>query len=1099
MVLADTLSRLPNPENHGDIELDEHINGIDAEIEDPELHTITIINFSEKQDALHTETAEDPKLSVLKELIHQGWPEKIQDLPKDLHAYSSFRDTLAVESGVIVKGRQVLIPDSMTEAILKQLHGGHQGIEKTRRLAQERVYWTKMNDDIERMEEEGRTVRVSGLPTDIEDDRLTDKLYVHFLRAKHGGGEIVSVTIVEALQGTALITFEDRQVAQRVVEHGQHILLVDGKKHELTLTKPCQNLDPNKVILSMLVTVDYSQIPLGQTTVTRLHKGHPDIHIDYNTPEELCTLRGPYSHVQAALAELLGLLGGPGFTQHINTGYPSFSDSKVFHRDQTSYSMKSHGEGQGRRPNEQREHIEQVHRTPGAYRSSPRGEPTSGGHGWDDTGHVAAGAVQLLRYSTMAEDFSLIMDADLFHYLQKHCGEEYQHILSQYGVNVIDVTAQGLTTLFLQSTTGVGQAGRELEHLRMASGELSRLYQEHEKKICRAQLSKNILHPRGGLETAMENLSVRLSKILLAEDDQNIYITGSSSDVCEAKCYLLDQSKGNGVREDVASLLRYPSYDLGSSKPDEEARLMRGLPSQSLHSTVDGRKDNLLSSDEDERRAEGASRYKLAARFKDSGLGGLGNRPGNFTTAKVVKSPMTQTGLGSILGPDGLSETEGFIHGEHSRAAVQNTGGDILFKSGDQNKPYLSSTSAYTGQKFTIPPLNTAQSSQLASSTHPSTCSGSNLRRTSSFSERPQPKTQANRHSEDQEDTGKNRTRGRSSSCSNQTRRDKKDVLSAEITISKVMWEYIKEVYGYRLQDLTTGLQLKENHSRSSYDLTVIFLGADSSRVSLCQLGLQKLISMVTTDFSMQELCLSELGVADSADETLEACLAEVRSRFRKVSILTLQQKLYLLGPKELCAQVAAALREVFCRPPAQASRQHDISISSTNIFNESVAAQTNEGQNSTLHCNNSDAQQKSDHQRRREGGSGSGQDRKSAQESDSTERQRNCEIERFSGSVSQPLVRKDPVIKEQAKSAGIMQADGQKTDDRSVTTVSSIGSPAGSAGQDMVTIQKETFIHSKATQREPENQQKPEEYPTHSSMGRSSLGDQGNSCVWFV
>ena len=59
------------------------------------------------------------------------------------------------------------------------------------------------------MAEPGRTVRVSGLPTDIEDDRLKDKLAIHFLRAKNGGGEINSVTIVKATPVSALITFED--------------------------------------------------------------------------------------------------------------------------------------------------------------------------------------------------------------------------------------------------------------------------------------------------------------------------------------------------------------------------------------------------------------------------------------------------------------------------------------------------------------------------------------------------------------------------------------------------------------------------------------------------------------------------------------------------------------------------------------------------------------------------------------------------------------------------------------------------------------------------------------------------------------------------
>lgn len=85
MVLADTLSRLPNPENDGDIELDERIDGIETEFEDPEKHTIAIVNFSpEKQNALCDQTADDPKLRALIELIHQGWPENIKDLPKDL-------------------------------------------------------------------------------------------------------------------------------------------------------------------------------------------------------------------------------------------------------------------------------------------------------------------------------------------------------------------------------------------------------------------------------------------------------------------------------------------------------------------------------------------------------------------------------------------------------------------------------------------------------------------------------------------------------------------------------------------------------------------------------------------------------------------------------------------------------------------------------------------------------------------------------------------------------------------------------------------------------------------------------------------------------
>lgn len=62
---------------------------------------------------------------------------------------------------------------------------------------------------VQQMAQPGRTVRVSGLPADTEDDRLKDKLYIHFLRARNGGGEIDCVTIAKATPVFALITFED--------------------------------------------------------------------------------------------------------------------------------------------------------------------------------------------------------------------------------------------------------------------------------------------------------------------------------------------------------------------------------------------------------------------------------------------------------------------------------------------------------------------------------------------------------------------------------------------------------------------------------------------------------------------------------------------------------------------------------------------------------------------------------------------------------------------------------------------------------------------------------------------------------------------------
>ena len=95
MVLADTLSRLPNPENNAEIELDVRVDGIDLVIDDPECKTIALINFPpHKRQLLRDETTQDPLLNELQSIVHTGWPDTIKELPTDIRPYWSFRDEL---------------------------------------------------------------------------------------------------------------------------------------------------------------------------------------------------------------------------------------------------------------------------------------------------------------------------------------------------------------------------------------------------------------------------------------------------------------------------------------------------------------------------------------------------------------------------------------------------------------------------------------------------------------------------------------------------------------------------------------------------------------------------------------------------------------------------------------------------------------------------------------------------------------------------------------------------------------------------------------------------------------------------------------------
>ncbi|CDQ78958.1 unnamed protein product [Oncorhynchus mykiss] len=824
------------------------------------------------------------------------------------------------------------------------------------------------------MAEQCRTVRVSGLPTDMKEDRLTDKLYIYFLRARNGGGEIAHVTIVKATPGSALITFEDIGVARSVLQHGRHILTVDGKKYELTLSELHKDLNPNKVILSMSVTLDYSQLPGGKAALTSLDRSH-DLQIRYNNPEQLCTLQGLYSQVQAALAQILGL---PGVLASTDT--PPAGANGVLGvltrgtRGQVKRTHTQEAADHHRRGDEQSDRG-----------SGPLRDFTSGGQGWEGEGTAQAegGAVSLSEEPPMVEeDLSLIMDADLFHYLQWHCGGEYQEILTHHGVEVVDVTAEGLTTLFLQRVPGVGDIGQE--SLSGARADLSRLYQENESRLRRAQLPKSVLSPSGGLSRAMEGLRVRLPKLLLSEDDRNIYIVGNSSDVSEAKQFLLLGEREEAV-EDVASL--------------EE----------------DG----------------GGRGYKFAPRFKALGPAGLGTRPRD-TVMVGDTSPSVRPGFGPMLGHDLFgSDRAGSGVGGLYRQGTQGSGEDILFKRGDplftpssmENGLFLSSSPTDLVQQGETAPFTSTLNTLSGGTTISTSGSGSTLKRASSFSGRARSKVQDPGQSEAEKAT----TRARRSNSL-----DRRNAYSAELTVSMVIWNYMKEAYATRIQDMTSDLQMRESQSDKSSDITVILRGAESSVLHTCQLEMQRLVAMVKTDFCLQELRLAELGVSDPADETLEVCCAEVRQRFKKVSIQTMRE---------------------------------DFSVPSTSTFNQSSPFQVNGVQNSTQFQTNS-PQWMSETQRGGEEGPGANRKKNDVQRSDSSKRMRNSESEHKNTVVSQSPARKDPVIKEKVERGGTMEADGSKTDTfLSHSAIGNGGRPGavngGGTNQDMVAPPKESNMRS--------------------------------------
>ena len=76
---------------------------------------------------------------------------KRSQIPASLHPYWNFRDELTIESGILMKNYKVLIPETLKQKYLRQIHQGHQGIEACRARAREFVFWVNINKDIEEL------------------------------------------------------------------------------------------------------------------------------------------------------------------------------------------------------------------------------------------------------------------------------------------------------------------------------------------------------------------------------------------------------------------------------------------------------------------------------------------------------------------------------------------------------------------------------------------------------------------------------------------------------------------------------------------------------------------------------------------------------------------------------------------------------------------------------------------------------------------------------------------------------------------------------------------------------------------------------------
>ena len=69
---------------------------------------------------LMTATQQDEELTVLREVLFQVWPDQRKEARAAAQGYWNYRDELAIDDWLIVKGERIVIPRFMIPDILKQ-------------------------------------------------------------------------------------------------------------------------------------------------------------------------------------------------------------------------------------------------------------------------------------------------------------------------------------------------------------------------------------------------------------------------------------------------------------------------------------------------------------------------------------------------------------------------------------------------------------------------------------------------------------------------------------------------------------------------------------------------------------------------------------------------------------------------------------------------------------------------------------------------------------------------------------------------------------------------------------------------------------------
>ncbi|XP_038635235.1 uncharacterized protein LOC119954235 [Scyliorhinus canicula] len=797
-----------------------------------------------------------------------------------------------------------------------------------------------------------RTVQVSPLPTGISKQSLEDKLMIHFLRSKNGGGEIIDILFPPESPTSALITFEEAEVAQRVLGVENHVLEINGEHHKLKVESACTEIKVDQVILHVSMTINYGKLLGGKKLMRHFQKMDRDIQFRFDQKAEQCNVAGTFAAIQklsGAIHQLLNL--NPSQTNSDS------NEAEQHHREGLQNSVP--GRSSSFRKVEQKsiadssskgEHLElQTKTRVQSFAQSGVGRDTDLQQGSE-------------RQTRNFEDYTLLMDSDIYGYIQKFYKDGYQDILRQYLVKVVDFTSEDVTTLILQEASDCPDSKVSLPQ---AHQELSKLYQNFEFRLRKEQISKkDITSDISVLQNIYASLQIQFAKINFSENENYFYLIGTSDDCSLAKKCLED------LKKEVAG--RSPKGKHPASSRDSESRRARDS-----HIPQPLRDGNEHSEQVGVSKADSKKDHKLAPTF--SGLGEkvsplkAGSRlaEGNlllkpeqahtassfFTGYRMETNPqdvkyllyseMQQkprhcttdsemftsagealtSGTGESVVPrkteeDSFLKTykdfsvfsgqskdlkspgqtdDNILFKSHEGSSIVGTNKvDKLFQSAKGNKthgpikPYHFETSAGTlfHQGDLLSDTHTLQSLTTTTGSEGHTFKPS-LRRTNSFSEYSKSK-----YSRDFSDSFQGIPK---------VNPVEQVHITEEIPMESVVWSYLKDIYDSSIRNIGAETDVMMNEQIQG-DITIIKLTAlNKANITAAKQAILSLYTMVMKHLVQQFISFTDLGIEDH--KAVERWYMGLKKKFPEVKFIIEQTGFKIVATYEHCMKVVETFK----------------------------------------------------------------------------------------------------------------------------------------------------------------------------------------------